>query len=78
MMITLFVLVGSPRLAVDELKRSRCSVAGPVPDEYADRVVGSGQASYRQRSVDLEIPSAGTLEVSEPVCAEELQIEGII
>jgi hypothetical protein len=42
---------------------SRCSVARPLPDEYAGSVVGPGQASHRQRSIDLEILPACTLEV---------------
>ena len=45
-------------LAVDELKCPRCSVARPMPDEYAGRGVGPGQASHRERSIDLEITSA--------------------
>src|SRR5262245_45272987 len=65
-------------LAVDELKRSGCSIACALPDEYADRVVGPGQACHRQSPIDLEILSACTLKVSGPACPEELQVECII
>jgi hypothetical protein len=65
-------------LAVDELKCSGGSVACRPTNEYSGRVIGTGQACHRNSSVDLEIPSACTLKVSEPARTDKLEIECII